>query len=75
MKPHRCGSAFATDSSSENLTERVVNALSRGGNAKLAAPIDRATELHADNLPLLKLRWLVHLAINDWKGAVIAGES
>ena len=24
----------------------------------------------ADNLVLLKLRWLVHLAADDWKGAV-----
>ena len=49
--------------------------LSREGNAKLAAPvIDRGTEEHPENLPLLKLRWLVHLAMNDWPGAVKAGE-
>ena len=66
---------LATDSSSETMIDRVVNALSRGGHAKLAAPIiDRGTEEHPDNLPLLKLRWLVHLAINDWTGAVTAGE-
>jgi tetratricopeptide (TPR) repeat protein len=66
---------LATDSTNETVIERVVNALSREGNARLAAPIvDRGTESHADNLPLLKLRWLVHLAFNDWKGAEVAGE-
>jgi tetratricopeptide (TPR) repeat protein len=66
---------LATDSTNDDLTEKVVNALAREGNARMAAPIiDRATEAHADNLPLLKLRWLIHLAANDWKGAVVAGE-
>ena len=65
---------LATDSTSEELTERVVNALSREGNTKLAQPlIDRGTELHQDNLMLLKLRWLVHLANADWKGAITSG--
>jgi tetratricopeptide (TPR) repeat protein len=67
---------LATDSTSEELTERVVNALSREGNTKLAQPlIDRGTELHQDNLMLLKLRWLVHLANADWKGAISSGEA
>jgi tetratricopeptide (TPR) repeat protein len=66
---------LATDSTNEDLTERVVTALSREGNAKLAEPlIDRGTDSHPDNLPLLKLRWLVHLATKDWKGAIAAGE-
>jgi tetratricopeptide (TPR) repeat protein len=66
---------LATDSTSEDLIERVVNALSREGNAGIAAPlIDRGTDEHPDNLPLLKLRWLVHLAANDWKGAIESGE-
>jgi tetratricopeptide (TPR) repeat protein len=66
---------LATDSTNDDLTDKVVNALAREGNATMAVPIiDRATEAHADNLPLLKLRWLVHLAANDWKGAVVAGE-
>ena len=66
---------LATDSTNEDLIERVVNALSREGNAVLAVPlIDRGTDAHPDNLPLLKLRWLVHLAANDWKGAVECGE-
>jgi predicted Zn-dependent protease len=66
---------LATDSTNENLIERVVNALSREGKAKLATPIiDAGTDQHPDNLPLLKLRWLVHLAANDWKGAISAGE-
>ena len=66
---------LATDSSSEELTEKVVNALSREGNVAMAQPIiDRGTTEHADNLVLLKLRWLVHLATNDWAGAVDAGE-
>jgi len=67
---------LATDSTSEELTERVVNALSREGNTKLAQPlIDRGTTLHQDNLMLLKLRWLVHLANADWKGAITTGEA
>ena len=66
---------LATDSSNEDLIDRVVNALSREGNTSMAAPIiDRGTGEHPDNLQLLKLRWLVHLAINDWKGAIEAGE-
>ncbi|HSQ29339.1 MAG TPA: hypothetical protein VLN49_05780 [Gemmatimonadaceae bacterium] len=66
---------LATDSTNDDLTERVVNALAREGNAAMAVPvIDRATDAHPDNLPLLKLRWLIHLAANDWKGAVVAGE-
>jgi tetratricopeptide (TPR) repeat protein len=64
-----------TDTTSEALIDRVVNALAREGNARLALPIvDRGTDLHPDNLPLLKLRWLVHLAAEDWKGATVAGE-
>ncbi|MEO7085584.1 MAG: hypothetical protein ABI442_05160 [Gemmatimonadaceae bacterium] len=66
---------LATDSTNEDLTERVVNALARERNTKLAQPvIDRGTDEHPDNLVLLKLRWLVHLANNDWKGAIAAGE-
>jgi tetratricopeptide (TPR) repeat protein len=66
---------LATDTVSEAMVEKVVNALAREGNAKIAAPlIDRGTDQHPDNLPLLKLRWLVHLAQKDWKGAVAAGE-
>jgi tetratricopeptide (TPR) repeat protein len=67
---------LGTDSTSEELTDRVVNALSREGNTKLAQPlIDRGTNLHQDNLMLLKLRWLVHLANADWKGAIASGEA
>ncbi len=66
---------LATDTTGEAMVEKVVNALAREGNAKTAAPlIDRGTDQHPDNLPLLKLRWLVHLAERDWKGAVAAGE-
>jgi tetratricopeptide (TPR) repeat protein len=66
---------LATDTASEALLERVVNALAREGFPNLAAPIiDHGTDAHPDNLPLLKIRWLVHLANNDWKGAIVAGE-
>ena len=66
---------LATDSTSETMLEKVVNALAREGFPNLAAPIiDRGTLAHPDNLPLLKVRWLVHLAENDWKGAIEAGE-
>lgn len=66
---------LTTDSTSEAMLEKVVNALAREGLPKLAEPIiDHGTETHPDNLPLLKLRWLVHLAANDWKGAIAAGE-
>jgi tetratricopeptide (TPR) repeat protein len=64
-----------TDTASEALVDRVVNALAREGNARLALPIiDAGSDQHPDNLPLLKLRWLVHLAAEDWKGATLAGE-
>lgn len=64
-----------TDTTSEKLVDRVVNALAREGNAALAMPIiDRGAEQHPDNVQLLKLRWLVHLAAEDWKGATVAGE-
>ena len=66
---------LATDSSSEELIDRVVNALSAEGNAAMAKPIiDRGTAEHVDNLVLLQLRWRVHVAAGDWKGAVEAGE-
>jgi tetratricopeptide (TPR) repeat protein len=66
---------LATDSTNEDLIERVVNALSREGNAATAVPlIDHGSDAHPDNLPLLKLRWLVHLAANDWKAAAEQGE-
>jgi tetratricopeptide (TPR) repeat protein len=66
---------LATDSASETMIEKVVNALAREGFPNLAAPIiDRGTDAHPDNLPLLKVRWLVHLAENDWKGAIQAGD-
>ena len=64
-----------TDTTSEALVDRVVNALAREGNARLAIPIiDRGSDQHPDNVQLLKLRWLVHLAAEDWKGATVAGE-
>jgi tetratricopeptide (TPR) repeat protein len=66
---------LATDSLDETLTRRVVESLAREGNARLAEPlIMRATEAHPDNLELLKLRWLVHLATNNWKAAIATGE-
>jgi tetratricopeptide (TPR) repeat protein len=66
---------LATDSANEDLIDKVVTALSREGNAKIAQPlIDAGSDLHADNLMLLKLRWLVHLAAKDWKGAISSGE-
>ena len=67
---------LATDSTSEDLLQRVVDALAGNGNAKLAQPlIDTGTARHPDNLYLLKQRWLVHLATGDWKGAIDAGET
>ena len=64
-----------TDTTSEALVERVVNALAREGNAAVAAPIiDHGTDRHPDNVQLLKLRWLAHLAAEDWRGATVAGE-
>jgi len=66
---------LATDSTNEDVIERVVNALSREGNSATAVPlIDHGSDAHPDNLPLLKLRWLVHLAANDWKAAAENGE-
>ncbi|HEY6220725.1 MAG TPA: tetratricopeptide repeat protein, partial [Gemmatimonadaceae bacterium] len=67
---------LATDSTNEELIQRVVDALAANGNAKLAVPvIDTGVARHPDNLYLMKQRWLVHLAANDWKGAIEAGEA
>jgi len=66
---------LSTDSASADLESQVVDALAAEGNTSLAQPlIDRAVAQHDDNLPLLKLQWLVHLANDDWKGAIAAGE-
>lgn len=66
---------LSTDSANADLLERVVNALAREGSARVAVPlIDRGSDEHTDNLRLLKLRWLVHLAVSDWPGAISAGE-
>jgi tetratricopeptide (TPR) repeat protein len=66
---------LATDSTSEALVERAVTALSRLGKADMAHTIvDRASDAHPTNESLLKLRWLVHLAMSDWKGAIAAAE-
>jgi tetratricopeptide (TPR) repeat protein len=66
---------LATDSTNEALVERAVTALSRLGKADAAHTlIDRASDAHPTNESLLKLRWLVHLAMSDWKGAIAAAE-
>ena len=66
---------LATDSLNENLIRRVVDALSREGNAAQAEPIIvRGSTAFPDDLELLKLRWLVHLATRNWKSAIEIGE-
>ncbi|MGH7670163.1 MAG: tetratricopeptide repeat protein, partial [Gemmatimonadaceae bacterium] len=66
---------LATDSLNVSLLRRVVDALSREGNATMAEPlIARGVTAHPDDLELLKLEWLVHLATGNWKAAVAAGE-
>jgi tetratricopeptide (TPR) repeat protein len=66
---------YATDSTNDDLLQRVVDGLAGGSNAKLAQPlIDSGSNRHPDNLYLIKQRWLVHLATSDWKGAIEAGE-
>ncbi|HVB30383.1 MAG TPA: hypothetical protein VNE60_02530 [Gemmatimonadaceae bacterium] len=66
---------LATDSLNASLLQQVVEALSREGNARLAEPIIvRGTDANPEDLPLLKLRWLVHLATGNWPAAIAAGE-
>ncbi len=66
---------LATDSLNASLIRRVVDALSREGNATLAEPlIVRGVKAHPDDLELLKLEWLVHLATSNWKAAVATGQ-
>jgi tetratricopeptide (TPR) repeat protein len=66
---------LATDSLSRPLIRRVVDALSREGNATLAEPIIvRGVKTYPDDLELLKLQWLVHLATGNWSAAVGSGE-
>lgn len=65
---------FETDTASAPLAERVVSALSRYGDAGRARPlIVRAVASHPDNVELLRLRWLVMLALDDWKESITSG--
>jgi cytochrome c-type biogenesis protein CcmH/NrfG len=66
---------LATDSLNHGLLRTVVEALSRERNAAEAEPIIiRATKAFPDDLELLKLRWLVHLATSNWESAIAVGE-
>ncbi len=66
---------LATDSLNASLIRRVVDALSREGSAVRAEPIIvRGVRAHPDDLELLKLEWLVHLATANWTAAVATGE-
>jgi len=65
----------ATDTTDALLAEKVIAALSAHGQAALARPVaERAAAVHPTNGALLRLHFLVLLAVEDWKGALAAGQ-
>ncbi|MFL5582491.1 MAG: hypothetical protein ACJ8AO_19140 [Gemmatimonadaceae bacterium] len=75
----RAGDAWrrllATDSGSVRLTAHVVNKLAGDGNAALAYPIvEKAVATFPTDTALARLHFLVLLATERWKPAIVAGE-
>ena len=67
---------FETDTTNAELAQRVISALSRYGDARRARPlVVRAVASHPDVVELLRLRWLVMLALEDWKESIESGEA
>lgn len=66
---------LARDSMDAELVRRATAALSRERKFADAAPIiDRGVRLLPGRPDLVRLQWLVHLALSDWKGAIRAGQ-
>lgn len=64
-----------TDPTNVKLQTQVVAELARSGNPQVALPIiDQAVQQNPDELSLLRMQWLIHLAAHDYKGGVAMGE-
>lgn len=65
----------ATDSFNVDLTRRVVRALVRGGNSRLARPLaERLSNADPDDLAMLRLRWQAVFSLREWREAATVGE-
>lgn len=66
---------LATDPGNPNLTKIVVEALASIKDPKFARPvIDEAVQLNPGDPELLRLRWLILLAVRDYKEAFKQGD-
>lgn len=66
----------ATDTANLDLTQRVLFALTEGGNTRHAEPLAiTASDAHPDHLPLLREKWRIAFDLRDWPVAVAAGET
>lgn len=65
----------ATDSFNVDLTRRVVRALVRGGNSRLARPLaERLSNADPDDVAMLRLRWQAVFSLKEWREAATVGE-
>ncbi|MEP7384263.1 MAG: hypothetical protein ABI910_21480, partial [Gemmatimonadota bacterium] len=65
----------ATDSFNVDLTRRVVRALVRGGNSRLARPLaERLSNADPDDIAMLRLRWQAVFTLREWREAATVGE-
>lgn len=66
---------LATDPTNPRLQKDVVEAIAQLANPRLARPvIDTAVMLNPGEPDLLRLRWLILLAVKDYKEAFVQGE-
>ena len=66
---------LSTDPSNPRLQKDVIEALASIANPRMARPIvDEAVQLNPGEPELLKLRWLILLAVKDYKEAHAQGE-
>jgi predicted Zn-dependent protease len=66
---------LTTDPGNPRLAERVVNVIAASGHPERAKPIiDKSVQENPGDMSLVRLQWLIYLAMKDWKGAVAIGE-
>jgi tetratricopeptide (TPR) repeat protein len=66
---------LAADPTNTRLQTTVINALAGSGKADLAKPIvDDAVKQNPGDPQLIRLQWLIYLALKQWKGATAIGE-
>ncbi len=65
----------ATDSFNVDLTRRVVRALVRDGNSRLARPLaERLSNADPDDVGMLRMRWQAVFSLKEWREAATVGE-